>query len=185
VHAYLREKIDLDLPKPTSWPISLCPPQRQYSNMLMQGMSKEQIEEQMDQLGQFRRTGREQLKMYFIMDKLAEKYEVEVTEEEINGHIAYIAAMRGRRPEKMREELARDGSLAQFTLQIREEKCIEKLETAKITEVEAGQTKAAKNIPLSRLQHLPALIRLNIRGGLGNFCGRSILSLSIAAPAPV
>ena len=68
-----------------------------------------------------------------------------LTEEEINGHIAYVAATRGRRPEKMREELARDGSLAQFALQIREEKCIEKLlEKATITEVEAAKPAAAK-----------------------------------------
>ena len=49
---------------------------------------------------------------------------------------------RGRRPEKMREELNRDGSLAQFIVQIREQKCIEKLlEKAKITEVKTGEAK--------------------------------------------
>ena len=46
-------------------------------------------------------------------------------------------AQRGRRPEKMREDMLRDGSLAQFALQVREEKCIGKLlETAKMTEVD-------------------------------------------------
>ncbi|GAH42837.1 unnamed protein product [marine sediment metagenome] len=79
---------------------------------------------------------KEQLKAFFIMDKIAEKLEIEVTDEEINGHIARLAIQRGQRPERMREEMLRDGSLGQFRLQVREEKCIAKLlESAKITEV--------------------------------------------------
>jgi FKBP-type peptidyl-prolyl cis-trans isomerase (trigger factor) len=69
------------------------------------------------------------------MDKIAEKLEIDVSEEEINGRIAQIAIQRGYRPEKMREDMERDGSLAQFTLEVRQNKCIAKLlETAKITE---------------------------------------------------
>lgn len=146
VFAFLRDKIDFDLPKDIVAEQSVSILQRQYTNMLMQGMAKEQIEEQMDQLrAGSEEQAAEQLKMYFIMDKLADKFEVEVTEEEINGQIAYAAAMRGRRPEKMREELARDGSLAQMTLQIREQKCIEKiLEKANIKEVDKVSEKPPK-----------------------------------------
>ncbi|MEN8128540.1 MAG: trigger factor, partial [Planctomycetota bacterium] len=146
VYSYLREKTKLDLPEAVVAEQSLSILQRQYSNMLMQGMAKEQIDEQMDQLrASSEQQAADQLKSYFIMDKIADKFEVEVSEEEINGHIAYVAAMRGRRPEKMREELARDGSLAQFALQVREEKCIEKiLEKAKITEVEAKKLATVK-----------------------------------------
>ena len=145
VHAYLRDKIDFELPADIVAGQAVSILQRQYSTMLMQGMGKEQVDEQMDQLkANSDQQAAEQMKTFFIMDKLADKFEVEVTEEEINGHIAYAAAMRGRRPEKMREELARDGSLAQFTLQIREEKCIEKiLEKATIKEVDAVSDKPA------------------------------------------
>lgn len=145
VHAYLRDKVDFELPADIVAGQAVSILQRQYSNMLMQGMPKEQVDEQMDQLkASSDQQAAEQMKTFFIMDKLADKFEVEVTEEEINGHIAYAAAMRGRRPEKMREELARDGSLAQFTLQIREEKCIEKiLEKATIKEVDAVSEKPA------------------------------------------
>lgn len=146
VYAYLRENTKLDLPETVVAEQSLSLLQRQYSNMLMQGMAKEQIDEQMDQLrASSEQQAAEQLKLYFVMDKIADKFEIEVSEEEINGHIAYVAATRGRRPEKMREELARDGSLAQFALQIREEKCVEKiLEKAAITEVESKKPAAAK-----------------------------------------
>ena len=144
VYAYLRDKIDFELPADIVAGQAVSILQRQYSNMLMQGMPKEAVDEQMDQLkASSDEQAAEQMKIFFIMDKLAEKFEVEVTEEEINGHIAYAAAMRGRRPEKMREELARDGSLTQFILQIREEKCIEKiLEKASIKEVDALSEKA-------------------------------------------
>jgi len=146
VYSYLQENTELDLPETVVAEQSLSLLQRQYSNMLMQGMAKEQIDEQMDQLkASSEEQAAEQLKLYFVMDKIAEKLEVEVSEEEINGHIAYVAAMRGRRPEKMREELARDGSLTQFVLQIREEKCIEKiLEKATVTEVDAVKPSAEK-----------------------------------------
>jgi trigger factor len=71
------------------------------------------------------------------MAKIAEKLGIDVSEEEINGYIAQLAVQRGQRPERMREEMVRDGSLAQFKLQVREDKCIAKLlESAKITEVE-------------------------------------------------
>lgn len=146
IYAYLREKTTLDLPESVVAEQSLSLLQRQYSNMLMQGMAKEQVDEQMDQLrASSEEQAAEQLKLYFVMDKIADKFEVEVSEEEINGHIAYVAATRGRRPEKMREELARDGSLAQFVMQIREEKCIEKiLEKANVTEVDAPKPVAKK-----------------------------------------
>ena len=146
VYTYLKEKTTLDLPESVVAEQSLSLLQRQYSNMLMQGMTKEQVDEQMDQLrASSEQQAAEQLKLYFVMDKIADKFEVEVSEEEINGHIAYVAATRGRRPEKMREELARDGSLAQFALQVREEKCIEKLiEKATVTEVEAKKPATAK-----------------------------------------
>ncbi len=146
VFAYLNDKIELDLPQAVVASQSLAILQRQYSNLLMRGLSREQVDEQMDQLkAGSEQQAQEQLKTFFIMDKIAEKLEVSVTEEEINSHIAYVAAMRGRRPERMREELARDGSLSQFIVQIREQKCIEKiLEKAQITEVEPEKVKPIK-----------------------------------------
>ena len=148
IHKYLRDKTKLELPESIVADQSTRILQRQYSNMLLQGMAREQMDQQMGQMrAASEDEARDQLKTFFIMDKVAEKLEVEVSDEEVNSRIAQIAAMRGRRPEKMREELARDGSLAQFSLEIREQKCIDKmLESAKITEVKAKKTekKAAK-----------------------------------------
>jgi len=97
------------------------------------------VDEQMEQLrAGSEEQAKEQLRTFFIMDKVAEKLEIEVSEEEINGHIARVAIQRGQRPEKMKEQMERDGSLSQFRLEIRQSKCISKLlESATVTEREA------------------------------------------------
>ncbi len=110
--------------------------QRQYVNLLRQGLSREQIEEQTEKLRSVsEEQSREQLKTFFIMDKVAKKLEIDVTDEEVNGYIAQLAIQQGQRPEKMREQMARDGSLGQFRRQVREDKCVARLlESAKVTQ---------------------------------------------------
>jgi trigger factor len=148
IYKYLLDNTDFDLPVDVVADYSTTLLQRQYSNLLMRGLPREQVDRQMDQLraGSEQRA-KEQLKTFFIMDKIAEKLEIDVTEEEINGHIARLAIQRGQRPERMREDMLRDGSLAQFRLQVREQKCVAKLlESANITEVKPKKKakKAAK-----------------------------------------
>ena len=137
IYRYLLDNSDFDLPVDVVAEHSTSLLQRQYSNLMMRGLSREQLEEQMDQLrAGSEQQAKEQLKTFFIMDKIAKKLEIDVSEEEINGYIAQLAIQQGQRPERMREGMLRDGSLAQFKLQVREEKCIAKLlESAKITEV--------------------------------------------------
>jgi trigger factor len=146
IYQYLLKEVDFDMPESIVVDQAQRIVQRQYSNLLMKGLDKDKVEEEMKILqASSEDQAKEQMKLFFVMDKIAEKLKVEVTPEEINGHIAQIAAQRGKRPEKMREELARDGSLAQFTLQVREQKCVEKmLESAKVTEVAGDKKPAAK-----------------------------------------
>jgi trigger factor len=143
VYKYLLENTDFDLPLDIVAEQSTSLLQRQYTNLLMRGLPREQIDQQMEQLrAGSEQQAKQQLKTFFIMDKIADKLEIEVTEEEINGHIAQLAIQRGQRPERMREQMLRDGSLAQFRLQVREDKCIAKLlESAKITEKKPKKVK--------------------------------------------
>ena len=136
IYKYMLDNISFDLPLDVVAEHSTSLLQRQYANLLQQGLSREQIEEQMEQLrAGSEQQAKEQLKTFFIMDKVAEKLDIDVSDEEINGHIAQLAIQRGQRPERMREEMARDGTLAQFRLTVREDKCIAKLlELAKITD---------------------------------------------------
>ncbi len=142
VYRYLLDNCKFELPGDVVADQSKRVLQREYTNLLIRGAKREQIDERMEELrASSAQRAEEQLKLFFIMSKVAEKLEVpEASEEEVNGYIAQAAASRGRRPEKMRQELTRDGSLEQFKLQVREHKCIEKLlEDANITEVQAGK----------------------------------------------
>ncbi len=145
IYQYLLDKTDFDLPLDVVAQQASTVLQRQYTSLLMRGLSREQIAEQIEQLqASSEQQAKQQLKTFFIMDKVADKLGISVSEEEINGHIAQLAMRRQQRPEKLREEMARDGSLAQFSLEVRQDKCIAKmLETAKITETKA-KAKATK-----------------------------------------
>jgi len=151
IYKHLLDNTNFDLPLDIVAEQSTSLLQRQYVNLLARGLPREQIEEQMEQLrASSEQQAKGQLKTFFIMDKVADKLEIDVTKEEINGHIAQLAIRRGQRPERMREEMARDGSLAQFSLQVRENKCIAKLlESANVTEKKAAK-KTAKKAPAKR-----------------------------------
>jgi trigger factor len=150
IYKYMLDNTSFDLPVDVVAEQSTALLQRQNANLMMRGIGREQIEEQMEQLrAGSEQQAKEQLKTFFIMAKVAEKFKIDVSEEEINGYIAQLAVQRGQRPERMREEMVRDGSLAQFRLQVMEDKCIAKLlESAKITEIEP-QKKAAE-IPVKK-----------------------------------
>ena len=138
IYKYMLDNTNFDLPVDVVADQATMLLQRQYSSLTARGLGREQIEEQMEQLrAGSEQQAKEQLKTFFIMDKIAEKLEIDVSEEELNGHIAQLAIQQGQRPERMREEMVRNGSLAQFRLQVRENKCVAKLlESAKITEIE-------------------------------------------------
>ncbi len=147
IYEYLLDNTDFDLPLDIVAKQANTVLQRQYINLMTQGLSREQIDEQMDQLrASSDERAKGQLKAFFIMDKVADKLEIDVSEEELNGHIAQLAIQQGQRPEKLREQMARDGTLDQFRLEVQQSKCIAKLlESAKITEIKSKEeTKKAK-----------------------------------------
>jgi trigger factor len=146
IYEYLLDKTDFELPLNIVAEQATSVLQRQYTNLLLRGLSREQIGEHMEQLqAGSEQQAQKQLKTFFIMDKVADTLQIEVSEEEINGHIAQLAMQRGQRPERMREDMERNGSLAQFTLEVRQNKCVEKLlETAVITEKKPEKAKKAK-----------------------------------------
>ncbi len=89
---------------------------------------------------------RRQLKMFFILNQAAKKFEIEVTDAEINGVIAQLAAEQGRRPQKMRQDMQRSGELEHMGLLVRERKTLDRiLEAANVTEIEAGEKPKKKS----------------------------------------
>ncbi|NIA16806.1 MAG: trigger factor [Planctomycetes bacterium] len=146
VYDYLLKNTEFDLPADVVADQSEQLLKRQYTRLLMQGQKPEEVSELMEKLrAGTEEQARRQLKTFFIMDKIANKLEIQADEEEINGYIARAAMQRRMRPDKMREQMMRDGSLSQFALEVTQQKCIEKLlETAKIKEVSPKKDSAAK-----------------------------------------
>ncbi|MGN6627189.1 MAG: trigger factor [Tepidisphaeraceae bacterium] len=112
--------------------------QRRAIDLIQRGVPEDQITQNIELL----RNGAQdeairELKLNFILSKVAEDQQVDVSEGELNGNIAAIAEQRGLRPEKLRQQMASEGSLANLYVRLRELKAIDKiLEKAKIEEVE-------------------------------------------------
>jgi trigger factor len=139
VHNYLLSNVWINLPAKLSERQTDRVVQRRTVEMLMRGVPENKIQEQIEELrGGAKDEAARELKLFFILQKVAAEQNVDVSEEELNGRIAVIAAQSGRRPEKVRQEMSADNSLMNLYIQMREQKAIDKiLETAQIEEVEA------------------------------------------------
>lgn len=142
---HLVKAVHLDLPEGLSTRQTDRAVHRRMMELRRQGVPQDEIEKHGDEL---RTTARQQaigeLKLHFILEQVAEELDVDVTEEEINGQIAAIAQQYGQRFDRVRDELGRDNGLESLYLQIRDEKCLNKvLLMAEITDaqVEAKPTK--------------------------------------------
>ncbi len=143
---FLSEKIDIELPKKILARHEARALQRRYYELMQNGVAQDQIAENIEKL---RSASSEQamaeLKMSFIMEKVAEQLEIAVTDAEVNGWVAQIAMMNRRRPEKVRDELRSQGRLEDLQDQIRNEKAIDKLlEMAEVVDKPLEADKAPK-----------------------------------------
>jgi trigger factor len=68
-----------------------------------------------------------ELKLFFILQKVAGDQDVDVSEAELNGRIAMLAAQQGKRPEKLKQDMAKEGTLASMYIQLREQKAVDQL----------------------------------------------------------
>ena len=142
VRKYLLDNTKLDLPEGVSGRQTERAVIGRIVELRRQGVPMEEIDKHADEL---RTSAREQamaeLKLFFIFEKIAEKQEVEITEEDLNAQIAAIARAYNKRFDRVRDELARDGGLDSLYLQIRDDKCVDAIvEKAKITEAEVDKT---------------------------------------------
>ena len=73
---------------------------------------------------------KKRLKTFFILSKLADHFHVTVNEMEVNARIAELAMQNGKRPEEMKNALAKQGQLQQIQAVVREEKAADQLVAA-------------------------------------------------------
>jgi trigger factor len=141
VEQFLLDKVNIELPTKLSDRQEQRVVNRRAVDLMMRGLSREQVEANLEKLkGGARDEGIRELKLFFILQKVATDHNVDVDEQELNGQIAMIAIQQGRRPEKVKQEMAADGSLQNLYIRLREQKAIDKvMEQAKIEEVDVDK----------------------------------------------
>jgi trigger factor len=139
VNKYLLENVHIDLPAKLSDRQADRVVSRRSVDLMMRGMSAAEVEANVERLrGSAREEAVRELKLFFVLQKIAGIYNVDIDEAELNGRIAMIAAQNDQRPEKLKQQMASDGSLTNLYIQMREQRAIDKiLETAQIEDVVA------------------------------------------------
>lgn len=142
----LVEKVELELPKGITDQQAARVLQRQGMEMMYRGVPEEEVRAKLAEMrSESEEQAARQLKQFFILDKASKELEIDVDEQELNGRIAMMAMQQGRRPDKLRQEMAQQGQIEQLYLQLREQKTLDKiLEEAKVTEVEGDKPEAKK-----------------------------------------
>lgn len=141
---YLIEHTSFDLPERLTERQSARLLERRRMELLYRGVDEAEVEEHMAELraSSTERAQRE-LKLYFILDRVAEQLEVSIDEAELNARIYQMAAQQRVRPEKMRQELVARRQIPAIYQQIREHKTLDALvKKAVVTEVTADEYKA-------------------------------------------
>ncbi len=143
---YLIEKTSLDIPEGLSQRQTERSVARRVIEMYQQGVPEPEIEKIVDAM---RAKAHEQtvhdLKLFFILEKIAEEREIEVNEEEVNSAIAEMAARTHRRFDRVRDDLSKGDGMLSLYLSLRDMRTIDSLlENAEVTEEEGPKKKPAK-----------------------------------------
>lgn len=141
LYEHLIDAVDFDLPEKLSERQAERILYQHQIELLYRGVSPEEVEEHLARArSQSKELARRQLKRLFLMQRLADHFEIQVSEQEVNGRIAGIAAQRGMRPEQLRSELAQADRLGELTLQIREHKTADRIiGQAKVTDISSEE----------------------------------------------
>ena len=139
VEQYLLDNTAFDLPEGVTQRHTERLVQRRFVSLLQQGVPRERIDQQLTELqAAAGEQAKRDLKLRFILEKIAEDTEIDVSADEVNARVAEIAGLYKRRPERLRQELTADGSLQQLGNGMREDKVIDALlADAEITEAKA------------------------------------------------
>ncbi|MEK6675777.1 MAG: trigger factor [Planctomycetota bacterium] len=138
VVTYLLENTHLDVPQGLSQRQTDRLISRRIIEMMEAKVPQAEIAKSVDEM---RMAAKEQavrdLKSIFILEKIAEVREIDVTEMELNDAIALIAARSRQRFDRVRDELSKGDGLASLYLRIRDRKALDALiEEGNIEETE-------------------------------------------------
>ncbi|MEK7710313.1 MAG: trigger factor [Planctomycetota bacterium] len=137
---YLVEHTELAIPAGLSQRQTDRSVARRMIEMYRQGIPEAEIARVTDEMhSKARDQVVRDLKLHFVIEKIAEEREINISEEEMNTAIADIARRSGKRFDRVRDELSKGDGLTSLYLRIRDDKVLEYLLTvADVTEGEAG-----------------------------------------------
>lgn len=147
VGAYLLDKTKLDIPEGLSQRQTDRSVTRKMIEMYQAGAPQTEIEKTMDEL---RTKAHDQavrdLKLFFILEQIAEERDISIGEETLNSAIAQIAQRTNKRFDRVRDELSKGEGLSVLYHKLRDQQVLDDLlEDARISEKEASKkTSTAK-----------------------------------------
>ncbi|MFI4883116.1 MAG: trigger factor [Phycisphaerales bacterium JB064] len=139
VSKYLLEKVDFELPERMTAQQAARAMERRRMELMYRGMDEMDIEKHVAQLRAASvAEARQNMKLFFILNRVAEEMDVQVSEHEARQHVAQMAFERGARPEQFFQELIQSNRIQSVFLQIREHKTLDAIiEKAKVSDVKA------------------------------------------------
>jgi len=146
VGQYLLDHTNLEIPEGLSQRQTERSVARRMMEMLQSGVPATEIERVRDEM---RAKAHDQtirdLKLFFVLEKIAEEREIDVNEEQINAAISQIARRSGKRFDRVRDELSKRDGLTTLYLQLRDEKVFDTLVAAgEVTDVEGPKKKSPR-----------------------------------------
>ena len=125
VRNWLLERMPFDLPEDLVARHANRLLQRRLVSLQYRGVPADELEQH---LGEIQTTTNEQaardLRLYFILDAIAKKEDIEVADAEVDARIRFMAAQYSRRAERLREEMEASGHLDSMRGQILEDKVV-------------------------------------------------------------
>ena len=128
VEQYLLQHTKIELPQDFSTQQTDRAVERRVVELQQRGVPWSAIEVRIDELRtQAREPVANELRLSFILEKVAEQLGAQVNDEEVNTEIARMARLYNRRFDRIRDDLQSRGLLEQLVERIRQDKCIDLL----------------------------------------------------------
>lgn len=126
VSTYLLDHTSFELPKRMTASQAARNLDRSRMELMYRGVDQQKIEERIAELrAASNAAAARDLKLFFILDRAAEKLDVKVSEAELNGRISQMALSRGDRPERLRQEIIQKNQVGMVYGQVREHKTLD------------------------------------------------------------
>ncbi len=134
---HLLSSVKMELPTRLSERQAARNLERRRLELMYRGFPPMQVEQQIAEMrAASNDAAARELKLFFLLDRVATDLKVQVSENEINQRIVQMAVDRGERPDRLRNELIRNNQVGMLVQQVREHKAMDALlAKAAITEV--------------------------------------------------